>query len=171
MESQQMMELLLKKISDGHERTDEMLKEIRANQVKADADRLRMEDRMEDNRKKDKEDFLAKLDVNQKQTEVMLTKLDAYQEKAEADRKADKEGLSRDRDTSTRRKAGLSGHETCGGTTRRGPDSDTLKNMFGNLSNNWIWMKHRVYAAKKSGMPCLNRAISPSLQKSSPHLM
>ncbi|PNF25369.1 hypothetical protein B7P43_G10918 [Cryptotermes secundus] len=87
METQQMMEMLLK--------------EMRANQLKADADRLRMEDKMEENRrqekeerKKEKEEMLkeiranqVKLDVNQKQTEVLLTKLDAYSKTGQEEEK------------------------------------------------------------------------------------
>ncbi|PNF24063.1 hypothetical protein B7P43_G08107 [Cryptotermes secundus] len=73
-----------------------MLKEIRANQVKADADRVRMENRMdanmrsyqemEANRRKDKEDFLAKLESNQEKANIMLAKL--Y-----ADRNTDKDDM------------------------------------------------------------------------------
>jgi hypothetical protein len=47
-------------------------------------------------RKKDKEDFLAKLEFNQEQANIMLAKLDANQVKALADRKADKEEMKAD---------------------------------------------------------------------------
>jgi predicted ribosome quality control (RQC) complex YloA/Tae2 family protein len=46
--------------------------------------------------KTDKEEFLAKLDVNQKKADIMLAKLDANQEKAAAVRKADKEEMEAD---------------------------------------------------------------------------
>ncbi|XP_023703221.1 coiled-coil domain-containing protein 152-like [Cryptotermes secundus] len=43
--------------------------------AKADADRLRMKDKMEANRKKDREDFLAKLDSYQEKAEIGLGEL------------------------------------------------------------------------------------------------
>jgi hypothetical protein len=85
MDPQQMMELLLK--------------EIRTNQEKAEADRTADQEKAEADKKTDKEDLMAKLDADRKaaqedlmakldadraQMEEFMKKLQAYQAKTDA---------------------------------------------------------------------------------------
>jgi hypothetical protein len=92
MESQQMMEILLKEIKAGQEQNrinqEQMKADRKADQEKAEADREAAQEellaKLDADRRTDKDNFLAKMNADLEQVQEFMKMLQAYQAKTDA---------------------------------------------------------------------------------------